>query len=239
MNRFVKRYGWYRGNALEKWVGNLLKEKTGTEDLSFAQLHRLHVKDKRYKDLFITATNLSKQKSTVFSWQTYPDMKIKTAVRASLSIPLYYSAVRLDEQGNKITDKKEKHDVFVDGGILANYPLSLFDKNGIPDTATLGMKLERPEQLKTTNEEIAPYEIVHFKSYVGALYNLILETLNRDSTIKHESFRTIYISTGGISPKVRKITKRQKDLLYKSGIKGATEFFQRRLLLNDAPYNDE
>lgn len=189
-NRFIKRYGWYRGNELEHLVGELLKQKTGNEHLTFMQLHQLHLKDKRFKDLYVTATNLSKQNLTVFSWQTYPDMNIKTAVRASFSIPLYFSALLLDEKGGKVADKNCAHEVFADGDILANYPLTIFDSNSKLNHYTLGVKLERPEQLKVGAPGIAPYNIVNFRTYIGALYNVILETLNQES-YAYETPRTV------------------------------------------------
>jgi NTE family protein len=94
---------------------------------------------------------------------------------------------------------------------------------------TLGLKLERPEQMKYFSQStaIAPYPIVDFRTYIGALYNLTIETLNRKTPMEDEASRTIYISTEGVNPKVRKVTKTQKEVLYQSGKKAAEQFFKR------------
>ena len=229
-HRMLNRFGWYRGDAIETWVENLIKQKTGISGLTFLQLHNLHLSDNRYKDLYITATNLTQQKLTVFSWNTYPTMSVSTAVRASISVPLYYNALFLDAEGKKVDPKKVRaYDVFVDGGVVANYPLSLFDQPGKPNEHTLGLKLERPEQLEQFkhSRDIAPFPVHNFKSYVGSLYNIMLEGMSRDSSFSTEASRTIYISTGNITPKVRKISLSQKDQLYMNGIKGAQLFLDK------------
>lgn len=225
--RMRKQYGWYRGDKLEGWIEHCFAAKTGKEHLTFRQLHNLAFSNPRYKDLYVTASNLSRQRLTVFSWESFPDMEVATAVRASMSVPLYFRAVCLDSLGRKTSPPKG--DVYVDGGLVMNYPLGLFDSSG-PNAQTLGLKLERPEQMAHFKQgtEIAPFEISNFKSYMGALYNLTIETLNRKAPMEDEQRRTIYISTAGINPKVRRITKAQKDVLYRSGKEAAERYLNTR-----------
>jgi NTE family protein len=221
--RMRRQYGWYRGDALERWIGQQIYAKTGIRNLSFGQLHGLARQDRRYKDLYVTASNLSRQQLAVFCWQQFPDMEIAAAVRVSMSVPLYFRALKLDHSGRR----SDTGDVFADGGLVMNYPLNLFD-SGHVNPQTLGLKLERPEQIPYFRHSsgIAPYRIDNFRSYVAALYNLTIETLNRKTPMEGERFRTIYISTAGISPKVRKITKTQKTILYESGLMAARDFFR-------------
>ncbi|MDB5263600.1 MAG: hypothetical protein JWQ14_2883 [Adhaeribacter sp.] len=56
-------------------------------------------------------------------------MKISDAVRLSMSIPLFFRAIFLDQQGNlvKKPGNRTDVDVLVDGGLLANFPIDLFD----------------------------------------------------------------------------------------------------------------
>lgn len=222
-SRLRKEYGWYRGDALENWIEDLIVKKTGRKHLTFKQLHELKLQDPHYKDLYATATNLSRQRLAVFSWQNVPDMSIATAVRASMSIPLYFRAVQLD-----ITGRTSKTgDFFVDGGLLMNYPLTLFD-SGTINPKTIGLKLERPEQIDYAGNAtgLAPYQITDLKSYIGAFYNLTLESLNRQESDSAERRRTIYISTAGIQPRVRAISKEQKAILFESGRQATREFFR-------------
>ncbi|MBS1774449.1 MAG: patatin-like phospholipase family protein [Bacteroidetes bacterium] len=229
IHRVNKYYGWYKGDKIEQWVGKLIAQKTRNEHLTFEQLHQLTITNKSLKDVYITSTNLSKQCKTVFSYENYPAMEIQTAVRASLSIPLYYKALFLDSLGAKA--KKKSHggyDIYVDGGIVANYPISIFD-NDTSYGSTLGLKLERPEQVEGNKPgQLAPYRIFRFANYIGALYNIIIEHLNRDTNSATEQGRTIYISTGNIAPKVKRISNADKDLLYSNGISAAKSFIAKQ-----------
>ena len=62
-------------------------------------------------------TNLSTGYGEVFSVEHTPNMRILDAVRVSMSIPLFFSAVRA-----------ASGDVYVDGGLMNNYPVKLFDR---------------------------------------------------------------------------------------------------------------
>ncbi len=234
IRRTKKNYGWYRGNKLEHWIATQVKNKTGNENTTLLQLHQLAQSDHRYKDLYITATNLSRQQLEVFNWQTHPNLPVKYAVRASVSIPLYYSAIFMDSAGH--ISKSRKHcpncDVLADGGLVANYPLNVFNDSGSKGISphTLGLKLERPEQIAYNKHDsgLAPYSIRSFKTYIAALYNLTIEQLNNDYTRAEEAQHTIYISDGNYSPRVRHITKKQKEDLFNCGVKGAERFFEGR-----------
>jgi NTE family protein len=166
----------------------------------------------------------------ILSHQTYPSMPVKTAIRASLSIPLYFGVVFIDSTGKAYSRQSKEHprDVLLDGGVIANYPLTVFDTNGIPNMKTLGLKLDRPEQIEynKTTDGIAPYGINSFSTYIAALYNIVLEQLNQATSYTGERSRTIYISTGNVQPRVKKMPKAQKDLLYNNGKKAAEQFLQ-------------
>ncbi len=235
--RVRKNFGWYRGDKLEQWIGKQIKEQTGNEHTTFSQLHQLAQKNKKYKDLYVTATNLTKQSLEVFSWETYPDMQIKTAVRASVSVPLYFGAVFMDSTGKIVEspDHNTRYNVFVDGGLIANYPITIFNNNHENTTdaineGTLGLKLDRPEQIEwyENNTGIAPYDIHSFAGYLGALYNLTIEQLNKNVPYSEEKKHTIYISTSNLSPRVRHISDEQKQLLFNNGEDAAKRFFDAK-----------
>ena len=233
--RMRKNYGWYKGRKLEDWLGTLIQQKTGNENTTFAQLHALHLKDPKYKDLYVTATDLTLQRTVVFNYLTYPDLPLKVAVRASASVPLYYGAVFIDSAGryaNKPIEGGNYH-VFADGGLLANYPITLFNEpadSGRINPHTLGLKLDRPEQINyyPTSAGLAPYDIRGFKNYLGALYTLTIEHLNTSLPYAVEKKNTIYISNGNMSPRVRHISAEQKDDLYNNGKARAEQIFKNK-----------
>jgi NTE family protein len=229
LNRIDKNYGWYRGKRLENYIAKLIEKKTGNADITFKQLHQLKTSNKKYKDLYVAATNLTQQKLTIFSYTNYPDMQLRTAVRASVSIPIYFTAVLLDSNGHRADKKTNSYDVYVDGGIIANYPIDIFDSN--PELGnTLGLKLDRPEQIdfRNNNTGVAPYPINSIKQYVGALYNIIIENLNTETSKVPEAERTIYISTSNIQPKIRRVSNEQRTILYNNGKASVEQYFRNK-----------
>ena len=246
--RIRHKYGLYKGEKIELWIQQLIKHKTGDGNLTFAQLHQLHLQNKIFIDLFCTATNLSKQQLDIFSYEHTPDMSIALAVRISGGIPFYFEPVILDNQYKKIekTDTLTERNYYVDGGMIANYPISIFDsclngRNPLQcdklwfNPQTLGIKLERSAQidsLKNNSSIIPPFEIRSVKDYIHAFNNMVFETMNRKyPTLENEKKRTIYVSYGNVQSKVRKMKPEEKDLLYNNGVKAATDFLTSHQLL--------
>ena len=242
--RLLRQYGWYRGNQLTKYLCELVGRQTQRPNLTLAELHQLALAHPgHYRDLYTTGTNLTRQCTQVFSYETHPAMRVADAVRISMSIPLYFRAVLLDAQGLVISHKPrpgQPVEVLVDGGLLANYPLHIFDEPrylpaGLPpgttaNPETLGLRLDRAEQialdtLAPGRQALAPYAIHDFSSYIGALYTVALENLN--PALPTDWPRTVSISTLGFSPKVRRISAEQKAQLVASGRQGVQDFLKR------------
>jgi len=243
--RLLKQYGWYRGDQFARYLSELVGRKTGNPNLNLGQLHQL-AQAGRARDLYVTGTNLTAQRVEVFSYETHPQLRVADAVR----IPLYFRAVLLDEQGKVVVKprKDQKVSVLVDGGLLANYPIDLFDKprylstisqqpsNGrIINPETLGLRLDRAEQIaydtvRTGRQQLAPYTISNFGSYIGALYTLAIENLNPAHA--EDWKRTISISTLGFNPKIKRVSEAQKQQLVASGQRGVQEFFTKAHVKN-------
>ncbi|MEI7594566.1 MAG: patatin-like phospholipase family protein [Bacteroidota bacterium] len=224
IHRTTKHYGWFRGKAFEKWLENIIEEKTGNNNITFEELS-----NKGFKDLYVTGTCLNKQKLFVFSKQTYPKMKVKDAVRISMSIPLYFEAVYIDRMGTVIESTKNRNDLdlVVDGGLLANFPLFIFDSidnngNRIINNETLGFRIDSDKQITAdkNNEGLAICNINNISDYIVSFYTITLESLNRNDLTADDWKRTVSISSCNISPRVKKLSKEQKELLIESGKNG-------------------
>ena len=251
IRRVKKEYGIFKGEKFEKWIGKLLQNQTGDSNITFIQQHQLHLATKKFKDVFCVGTNVSKQQLQIFSWQHTPDMKIKTAIHISMCIPIYFKPVAVDSNWNAVSIKKTKipYDIFVDGGMLCNYPINMFDtcrtgdnpllcEDVIYNPQTLGLKLESAEQIEHFNKkntDVAPYKITSVNQYVVALINLMTETLNRKTPgLKNETGRTIYISYNDIFGKPRKVSAATKKILFDNGAAAAERFFNSsQSILND------
>ncbi len=87
--RLVNEFGWYRGDFFYDWMGTLIARKTGNRFATFADLAQ-----QGRKDLFLVGTNLSTGFSEVFSHEHTPLMRVVDAARISMSIPLFFRAIR-------------------------------------------------------------------------------------------------------------------------------------------------
>jgi NTE family protein len=246
-SRFKSDYGIYKGLAVEKWLQQLVKYKTGNALLTFEQLHQLRLSNnKLYKDFYCTGTNISKQQLEIFSHLHTPAMPIALAVRISSGVPLYFEPVALDNNFKKVkkSDTASFINYYVDGGMLCNYPISIFDtceSNSLNpllcdkvkfNPQTIGIKLERPQQIDSLNNnslKIPAYTINKFADYIAAFSNLMLETLSRKYPgLENEKGRTIYVSQGNISAQIKKTKQQDKLLLYGNGVTAATDFFSAK-----------
>ncbi len=243
-SRLIKQFGWYRGDKFTQVMDQLVARKTGSANYTLGQLHTLASQGKA-RDLYVTGTNLTRQCVQVFSYETHPEMRIADAVRISMSIPLYFRAVLLDKQGRVVRQpaKGQEVEVLVDGGLLANFPIDLFDSpkyftveksvlaaQPLANPETLGLRLDRVEQIAydatvAGRQQLAPYTINSFGTYVGALYNLAIENLNPARPTDWS--RTISINTLHFSPKIKRMSTAQKKELMDSGQQGVQQFLAR------------
>jgi len=223
INRLNKNFGWYKGKKFEKWLEKIIKAKTGNENITFEELHQ-----KGFKDLYITGTSLNKQKAVVFSYESYPKMKIKDAVRISISIPLYFEPVYIDSSGKTFDHPKQKQgfDMMVDGGLLENFPIHIFDKQQ-PDRYTIGFRIDHAPQIENDKSDrtLAEMPVEDLKQYFSAFYNIVSENLNRQRLSITDWQRTVSISDGNVLPRVRKLSKEEVTLLLENGRKAVQERF--------------
>lgn len=238
--RLIKKFGWYKGDTFLKTIERLIANRTGNPNLTFEELHEL-AKSYPFRDLYVVGVNLSSQHYEVFSHETYPKMRVADAVRVSMSIPLYYRALWLDPDGKVIEEPTPKDDVqlFVDGGLVLNYPVNIFDNSKYVEgyegpnvkmfnEETIGFRLERCEQIdheQRENHGIAPFEITDFGSYMSALSTIVMRNVSPPHPKDYT--RTIYINDMGISPRPRKVPDDEKNIMIMAGRQGVNEFLAR------------
>ncbi len=232
INRMKKYFGWYRNKKTDEWLSNMIRAKTGNADITFRQLKEAG----RFKELYVTGTCLNKQQLIIFSHENYPDMKIRDAVRISMSIPLYFEASFIDSIGNVYYHPKNKTglDVVVDGGITGNFPIRMFDSTRytgnnstvnqfIINKETIGCRIDSDDQIEkdeSGDPSLAALPVNSLKEYLNAFYIIIIENLNRQLLTKEDWSRTISISSSNIRPGIRKMKKEEIELLINNGIKG-------------------
>ena len=233
INRVNKFFGWYRGEKFVKWLEKIIEKKTGNANINLEELY-----NKGYKDLYVTATVLNKQKLVILSRKTYPRMKVKDAIRISISIPFYFEAVFINKEGKTFRHPKNKQelDIMIDGGFVGNFPIKIFDsagnitsKESVVNNETLGFRIDSEKQIENDRQhkELASMPVNNLKEYGRAFYNIIIENLNRQTLSDSDWKRTISISNGNIAPRIRKLSKAEIAMLIENGRIATNKFFQQ------------
>jgi NTE family protein len=234
VNRVNKYFGWYRGEKFLEWLEKIIQKKTGDGDINFGELF-----DRGFKDLYITATAINQQRLVIMSRITYPHMKVKDAVRISISIPFYFEAVFIDKEGKIVRHPKNKQglDIMVDGGITGNFPVKIFDSSesintkefSIVNKTTLGFRIDNDKQIENDklNKELAGMPVNNLKEYGRAFYNMVIENLNRQSLSDDDWKRTVSINDGAVQPRIRRLSKAEIATLIENGRIATNNFFEQ------------
>lgn len=115
---FVTVYGLNPGSALLDFLGQRLREHTGSEDVTFAQ-----VLERCGRELCVPVTNLTRMCTEYCHPKTTPDMPVRLAVGMSMSLPVLMVPYRIVR--NKAVNGPA--DLYTDGGLLCNFPVHAFD----------------------------------------------------------------------------------------------------------------
>jgi len=160
--RLVNEFGWYKGDFFRQWIGDRIREKTGNEHTTFRDVdHWIREGSEEFRHLYFIGTNLSTGFAEIFSHEHTPRMSIADAVRISMSIPLFFAAKR-----------SVRGDVYVDGGMMDNYPVKLFDRRKYVETYCIDDRdyyVEHNEKLKKEDlaEEKGISEYVYNQETLG------------------------------------------------------------------------
>lgn len=192
--RLFRRFGWFKGDYFLDLMRCLITNQTKKPMTTFKDL-----KDMGFRDLHVFSTDLSTGKSKEFSAATTPDVEVALAVRMSMSIPLFFASVDFDDN------------VFVDGGVLRNYPIDAFDTRQEVNPATLGLHLNgKPDP---------PAKIKGLPRYTESLFSTLLSVQVVDlETNPPDLQRSVLIDNLGISTTDFNLTREQKIKLIASGV---------------------
>ncbi|THU38095.1 hypothetical protein FAM09_15530 [Niastella caeni] len=203
--RLPTEYGLYKGNTFLVWIQKMIADKASKgPNATFADLY-----NQNGIGLFVFATDLNLYSIKQFSHLDTPNVPIAEAVRASMSIPMFFKAWKFS---NNLPDDH----IYVDGGVVLNYPLTVFDTPQNPDNPqTLGLYLYDRNGNKKPNALDFDQPI----EYCKVLFETLLDSQDIDFE-ENESMekRTIKIDDFGIAATDFGLTQQQKEQLYKSGV---------------------
>lgn len=226
----VKDLGIYEGAYFERWIGELLAahDVETFSDLATDE----YGDDPRYRyQLQVIASDVTSHRLLVLPRDAgelgmEPDeLGVARAVRMSMSIPVFFEPVSVVNQATN-----HEH-VIVDGGMLSNFPVWLFDcpPDEEPSWPTFGLLLvepnpETPIGVRLPAPEHAPRGLGGLLKYVKAMADTMMEAHDRLYVEKANFARTIPIPTLGVGTTEFEISTERKEALYQSGRDAARDF---------------
>jgi NTE family protein len=212
MENLYRKFGMYEGKVFYEWMGRRIAEKTENPDITFEELY-----NRTHKDLVVVGTCLSHCQVHYFSHHTAPHMKVRDAVRISMSIPLFFEPV------------KEGDHFFVDGCVLDNFPLWVFDCEEFnPETARMAPVNTRTIGFYIVEDSEVEPEVVQInglKEYVGCMLNAFMNRISQLAFKPGDEGRMLHIKARHIQAANFGLEDPEKDLLYHEGQLAARRFY--------------
>jgi len=204
---FMIHLGLYKNDYLESWVDSLLLEKgiKTFADLPDGKL-KIIASDISNGQMLILPDDLDRYRMTP------ADLNISTAVMMSASLPFFYRPVIW-----KTKDRKKSY--ILDGGLLSNFPIWLFDTEN-PRFPTLGFRFVKDE---VNIDPVIPTPIHLIKN----IYKTMLQAHDLRHLNEETLERTIQIPTRDINTTDYELTEDEIDFLYKSGYTSTKEFLSK------------
>jgi NTE family protein len=221
----LKDKGVFEGDFLHEWIEGLLAEK-GVR--TFADLRNDGEEDeaRRYR-LRVIASDVTGRRLLALPQDAVhlgiePDgLSVALAVRMSMSIPLFFEPVT-------VTDPKtrQKH-LIVDGGMLSNFPVWLFDSHGrAPRWPTFGLLLVEPEPRKSVAHRLGDGGEAGLIDFFKAMAQTVLEAHDRLYLEQADFARTIPIPTLGVRTTEFDLARDRAVALFDSGRTAAEGFLK-------------
>ncbi|MCI3920161.1 patatin-like phospholipase family protein [Paenibacillus sp. TRM 82003] len=216
--RLLVKKGLYSGDPLERWIAEQLAKK-GIR--TFADLPK--------NKLRVVASDITDSKMLVLpddiaAYGMNPlDLSVARAVRMSASLPFFFDPVTFRVRtGKQFKQLLGKRTYIVDGGILSNYPLWIFDKdmNEWPEKIpTLGFQL-------VGSKEPEPRQINGPVTMLYALFSTMSSAHDLRYIERHSRFRTIKIPSDMVHTTEFDIKEEKMKTLFESGVRAGDAFFE-------------
>lgn len=224
ITRLIKNFGWYKGDELEKWIGDSLNAVVGNRDITFREVY-----EKYGNKLIITVTDINLGKTIYLSYENNPDMLIRKAIKRSSLIPVIFKADKEEQlteilENNEVVMKNIKH-IFIDGGVLNNYPINVLD-DILNLEEVVGFKLmstEELEKIKIPNL-VSPNSPDNIIAYMMILFNIVRNQALKIHVHENDWKRSVKIDVGTISSTDFDISNEEKTYLINQGYIAAQKY---------------
>lgn len=217
----ITKWGMARGDEFASWLQDMLESKGMDRRITLYQLYI-----RTGKHLVVTATDVSRSATIVFSRTSHPNTPVVDVVKASMLYPFVFQPMRMQDG--------ETSRLLIDGGLLDNFPLQVCD---VVDTRVIGVNRRAigfllepdPPQITTINNLLG-YAI----TCVRALHSR-LQTLQAQQP--YFDCRVARIPTLGVETTDFDLSNEMAMTLIDSGYTHADSFLRTRVALDNMPAN--
>ncbi|KAE8764008.1 patatin-like phospholipase family protein [Georgenia thermotolerans] len=216
--------GVYEGRYLKEWLTARLAEQSvhTFADLRITDDPGTALPPERRFRFVAVATDVTRGRLVALPWEydqyglTADAVPVEDAVRASMSIPFFFEPVKLRPPAGR-------ERVLVDGGLLSNFPVQLFDRRDDrpPRWPTFGIKLSARQSVWPERDVRGP----------AGLARAMLETLIGHADRVHVEDpdvveRTIFVDTLGVRATDFDLDRDTARRLFANGRAAAEQFLQ-------------
>ncbi len=238
----LKDKGVYEGKYFHDWIKQKLSKKMGKEEVTFGDLRRDDApKDAdpvfRYR-LQVIVSDVTERRMVILprdyehlGWAHPDNVPVALAVRMSMSIPLFFEPV---PHANQYTSRVH---TIVDGGMLSNFPIWLFDAPPGREAkrATFGLKLVQKDprsdlvrsDFDLKSEFMRMLRRSETLGYFWSLVETMMEAHDRFYIEQKKFENTIDIDTKGVGTTEFGLSDKRKSELYESGRQEAEKFLDK------------
>lgn len=222
----LKDRGVYEGEFFISWISELLAAK-GV--FTYADLVHPEFSSEprfRYRGQVI-ASDLTDRRLLVLPQDAArfgiePDeLSVAEAVRMSMSIPVFFEPWSWKSEADGLTH------TIVDGGMLSNFPVWLFDDGDDPSWPTFGLMLVEPDPSKDLGHRLPRSgKTDSLPEFAKSIVRTMLEAHDRMYLESASFVRTISVETLGVRTTEFDLSRSRAEALYQSGRKGAESFLE-------------
>jgi NTE family protein len=207
IEHFLKDYGLDNGKQILFVFEKMFKVKNINKNITFIELYQ-----KTGINLVLTGVCINDKKLHYISHESFPDMQVLTGLRITSSIPFLFTPVKYNEK------------LFIDGGIMNNYPINKFND-----------KLDEVIGVYLNESYDIVENINNLESYFGNTLECIFAGIS-SALVDNYKDQTIKLILPRFNILDFRLSIEDKENLYKVGYEETIKFLEN---MNDKIKNNE
>ena len=221
--------GFYTGNAFLIWFRGKLQAKGLDPDLTWSQFAA-----QTGSDVSVVTSDATEREMVILNARTAPQVPVALAVRMSMSIPFVWREMVWNKTWGTYRGRDKTDHIFVDGGVLSNFPLELVaestpeiveimgntDPNG---AGTLGLMLDETVDVPGGQNSQTPRPRLRTADRVTRLIDTMTGSSDAEIMRKYPKF-VCHLPVGGYGTTEFRMSQERMNRLIDAGRNAMTAY---------------